>query len=182
MKNVHRLTIGATAVAMVAWLATADRPSFAQAEQRPQRPPQPQTRPHTDPQRDVPAPGMPSAGGGDAERGRYIAEHVAMCVECHSGRDRQGNIIEREKYMGAPIPVRPEGASDWALAAPRNRGLPGYDDNQAMRLLTQGAIGRDGERLKPPMPRFRMNPRDAADVIAFLRSMDHPEPEASRPR
>jgi hypothetical protein len=42
----------------------------------------------------------------------------------------------------------------------------------AMRLLTQGAIGRDGAQLKLPMPRFRMNNQDAADVIAFLRSLE----------
>jgi hypothetical protein len=105
------------------------------------------------------------------EHGRYIAEHVAMCVECHSGRDRHGNIIDGERYLGAPIPSGPAWATDWALRAPRNKGLPGYDDAMAMRLLTEGSIGRDGVQLKLPMPRFRMAPQDAADVIAFLRSL-----------
>ena len=109
---------------------------------------------------------------GNVERGRYIAEHVAMCVECHSGRDEQGNILESERYMGAPVPAGPPWANDWALRAPRNKGLPGYDDAMAMRLLTQGAIGRDGAQLRLPMPRFRMNNQDAADVIAFLRSLE----------
>src|SRR5215471_19050116 len=108
---------------------------------------------------------------GNIEHGRYIAEHVAMCVECHSGRDRDGNIIDSERYLGAPIPSGPPWATDWALRAPRNKGLPGYDDAMAMRLLTEGAIGRDGTQLKPPMPPFRMTPQDAADVIAFLRSL-----------
>ena len=108
---------------------------------------------------------------GNIEHGRYIAEHVAMCVECHSGRDQHGNIIDSERYLGAPIPVGPPWATDWALRAPRNKGLLGYDDAMAMRLLTEGAIGRDGTRLKLPMPRFRMTPQDAADVIAFLRSL-----------
>lgn len=124
------------------------------------------------------APGQPvagrsAAGGGNVEHGRYIAEHVAMCVECHSPRDAQGVILEDQKYMGAPIPVRPE-LTGWAIRAPRNRGLVGYTDEQAMRLLTQGAIGREGSQLLPPMPRFRMTPQDAADVIAFLRSLEAP--------
>jgi hypothetical protein len=34
-----------------------------------------------------------------------------------------------------------------------------------------GAIGRDGKQLRPPMPRFRMTVQDAADLIAFLRSV-----------
>lgn len=109
---------------------------------------------------------------GDVEHGRYLAERVAMCVECHSGRDAQGNIVDSERYLGAPIPFAPPWPNDWAVRAPRNRGLPGYDDAGAMRLLTEGAIGRDGKPLKPPMPRFRMTPQDAADVIVFLRSLE----------
>lgn len=108
---------------------------------------------------------------GDVEHGRYLAEHVAMCVECHSRRDGQGNIIPGERYLGGAIPPGPPWAGDWAIRAPRNRGLPGYTDEQAMRLLTQGAINREGRQLQPPMPRFRMRPRDAADVIAYLRSL-----------
>jgi cytochrome c len=108
---------------------------------------------------------------GNIEHGRYLAENVAMCVECHSQRDEAGKIIDSERYQGGPVPVRPPWGSDWALRAPRNRGLPGYDDAQAMRLLTEGAIGRDGTQLRPPMPRFHMSRQDAADVIAFMRSM-----------
>jgi len=108
---------------------------------------------------------------GNVEHGRYIAEHVAMCIECHSGRDANGNILQAELFEGGPIPFAPPWPNDWANRAPRNRGLPGYSDEQALRLLTEGAIGRDGTQLKPPMPRFRMTTQDAADVIAFLRSL-----------
>lgn len=108
---------------------------------------------------------------GDPAHGRYLAEHVAMCVECHSERDHAGEIIPDRKYMGGPLPTGPAWATVWAVRAPRNRGLPGYDDAAALRLLTQGAIARDGRQLNPPMPRFRMAPEDARDVIAFLRSL-----------
>jgi mono/diheme cytochrome c family protein len=107
---------------------------------------------------------------GNAEHGRYLVEHVAMCIECHSGRDSRGVILESERYLGAPIPFAPPWPNDWAMRAPRNRGLPGYSDELAFRLLTQGAIGRNGEHLRPPMPRFRMSAQDAADVIAYMRS------------
>jgi mono/diheme cytochrome c family protein len=106
----------------------------------------------------------------NAEHGAYIVEHVAMCIECHSPRDSDGRILAGKEFTGAPIPV-PVPPSDWATRAPRNRGLLGYDDEQAMRLLTQGAIGRNGEQLQLPMPRFRMTHEDAADVIAFMRSL-----------
>ena len=118
--------------------------------------------------RDQPATALPP---GNVAHGRYLAEHVAMCIECHSGRDAQGNILEDELFLGGPIPFAPPWPNDWATRAPRNRGLPGYTDEQALRLLTEGAIGRDGKQLRPPMPRFRMTPQDASDVIAFLRSL-----------
>lgn len=94
-----------------------------------------------------------------------------MCVQCHSGRDHEGNILDRERYLGAPIPFSPPWVNDWATRAPRNKGLPAYTDALALRLLTEGSIGRDGVQLKPPMPRFRMTVQDAADVVAFLRSL-----------
>ena len=108
---------------------------------------------------------------GNIAHGRYLAEQVAMCVQCHSGRDAQGNIIDAELFLGGPIPFAPPWPNDWANRAPRNKGLPGYTDEQALRLLTEGAIGRDGKQLRPPMPRFHMTTQDAADVIAFLRSL-----------
>jgi hypothetical protein len=110
-------------------------------------------------------------GKGNVERGRYLVERVAMCVECHSERDHEGTIIPSRKFMGGQIPTGPAWAREWANLAPRNAGLPGYDDAAALRLLTQGAIARDGRQLQPPMPRFRMTPDDAADVIAFMRSL-----------
>jgi len=115
------------------------------------------------------APAASEVRAGSAEHGAYLVEHVAMCIECHSPRDGQGRIIAGQEFTGAAIPLDPP--AGWAFRAPRNRGLLGYDDEQAMRLLTEGAIGRNGEQLKPPMPRFRMTPQDAADVIAFMRSL-----------
>ena len=135
------------------------------------------TPPRTAPGKSAaPAKGAPAETGkampaGNVEHGKYLAEHVAMCIECHSGRDAQGNIIESQLFLGGAIPFAPPWPNDWANRAPRNRGLPGYTDEEAMRLLTQGAIGRDGRQLRAPMPRFRMTPQDAADVIAFLRSL-----------
>jgi hypothetical protein len=112
--------------------------------------------------------GTPS---GNVERGRYIVERVAMCYECHSTRDLEGNIVAGTRFKGGPMPMRPPWRSDWPLQIPRIAGLPGYTDEDAIRLLTRGAIKRDGTQLRYPMPRFRMTPQDAADVIAYLRTL-----------
>ena len=112
-----------------------------------------------------------SRATGNLEHGRYLVEQVVMCYECHSSRDPQGTIIPGTKFKGGPMPVRPTWSGDWPIQIPRIAGLPGYDDDAAMRLLTQGAIRWDGKQLRPPMPKFRMSPQDAADVIAYLRSL-----------
>jgi len=124
-----------------------------------------------------PGPGAasPGAGGratpGNVERGRYLVERVANCGECHSTRDSEGNIVQGTKFMGGPMVVVPSWSIDWPNRFPRIAGLPGYTDEQAIRLLTQGAIKRDGTQLRAPMPRFRMTTEDAAAVIAYLRSL-----------
>lgn len=110
---------------------------------------------------------------GSADRGRYLVESVAMCGECHSTRDQAGNIVAGTKYKGGPMPARVPWAADgelWPVMAPSIAGLPAYTDIQAMRLLMQGAMRRDGSQARAPMPRFRMTAQDAADVIAFLRT------------
>jgi hypothetical protein len=112
-----------------------------------------------------------SVTSGNVEHGRYIVERVAMCFECHSPRDEKGNLLQGQEFMGGAIPFQPPWTNDWAIRAPRIRGLPGYTEELGVRLLTQGAIDRQGIQLRLPMPRFRMTPQDASDVVAFLKSM-----------
>jgi len=116
------------------------------------------------------APASPKVSG-NLEHGRYLVENVVMCYECHSTRDPQGNIVPGTRFKGGPMPMRPSWNSDWPIQIPRIAGLPGYTDDAAMRLLTQGAIRWDGKQLRYPMPRFHMSPQDAADVIAYLRTL-----------
>ncbi len=117
----------------------------------------------------APAP-APAELRGDAARGRYLVERVAMCGECHSTRDQAGVIIPETRLHGGPLQVQVPWPADWPLIAPRIAGLPGYSDAEALRLLTEGAMKRIGGRARAPMPRFRMTTEDAADVIAFLRT------------
>ncbi len=118
-------------------------------------------------QQPAPSTGAPA---GNLEHGRYLVERVVMCYECNSTRDGQGNIVAGTRFNGGPMPMRPPWGGDWPQQIPRIAGFAGYTDAEAVRLLTQGAIKRDGTQLRYPMPRFRMTPQDAADVIAYLRT------------
>ena len=104
-------------------------------------------------------------------RGEYLANRVAMCVQCHSPRDASGALRMSEKFRGGAIPFKsPWPDSEWAYHAPSLAGLPGFTDEQIVALLSSGrATGRATPR--SPMPAFRMSQDDAAAIAAYLRSL-----------
>ena len=107
-----------------------------------------------------------------ASRGKYIVENVAMCVQCHTPRDKNGKLLQDRYLDGAPVPVKAPEYFDvnWALKAPAIAGLPGYTKEEGVRLLTQG-ITRDGKTPNPPMPPFRFSAEDAEAVVDYLKSL-----------
>lgn len=106
------------------------------------------------------------------EHGRYLANDVAMCVMCHSPRDRSGNLLAGRQFRGAPMPVRsPFQGQEWAFTAPSIAGLPGgWSEADLVRLLTTGRRP-DGTEPLSPMPPFRMKESDAKAVAAYLRQL-----------
>jgi mono/diheme cytochrome c family protein len=114
----------------------------------------------------------PDPAAGPVEHGRYIVERVSMCFECHTPRDENGEVQLSDWLLGAPIPVSPPpfDQANWAIKAPRIAGMPGYTEEQGIRLLTEG-IDRTGKHLRPPMPPFRFSEADARAVVAYLKSL-----------
>jgi mono/diheme cytochrome c family protein len=105
------------------------------------------------------------------ERGKYIADNVAVCSQCHTPRDGQGNLDRSRWLEGAPLwldSARP--TQDWPLQAPRLAGNPPGTDAEMITLLTTG-MWRDGKQLRPPMPQFRLSESDAQAVVAYLKSL-----------
>jgi|SRR5579862_2471855 len=73
---------------------------------------------------------------GDA-RARYLVEHVAICVDCHTPRNRLG-VPERARYLagtrnapgGDPVPnITPDGT-----------GIAGWDNDDIYNVLTFGRL------------------------------------------
>lgn len=114
--------------------------------------------------------GEGSADGSAVERGRYLVHDVAMCVQCHTPRDREGNLIEERMLQGAPIPVASPFPEPWAYSSPQIAGLPGFQPEEVAVLLRTGKRP-NGEQPLPPMPSFRMSEEDARAVVAYLKSL-----------
>lgn len=108
---------------------------------------------------------------GDATRGKYIVESVAMCGQCHTPRDSQGNADRSRWLQGGSLPFMPAQPNpDWPVSAPRIGGNPPASDADMVKLLTTG-IWTNGNRLRYPMPQFRMDKGDAEAVVAYLKSV-----------
>jgi mono/diheme cytochrome c family protein len=127
-----------------------------------------QSRPASPPQ--TQAPPAPQGNAALVAQGEYLANRVAMCVQCHSPRDEHGNVLMSERFHGAALPVTsPYANRPFALRAPNIAGLPGFTDDQIIMLLTEGHAG-DRNPPQPPMPPFRMSRADAQAIVAYLRT------------
>ena len=113
----------------------------------------------------------PSTDKSQIERGRYLVEDVAMCGECHTPRDAQGELNRNAWLQGAPIWIMPvRRIPNWAESAPPLAGFPSFTEEEGERVLEQG-IGPEGETLRPPMHIYHMAPADAKAIIAYLKSL-----------
>ncbi|WP_353719153.1 c-type cytochrome [Dyadobacter sp. 676] len=126
------------------------------------------------------------------ERGRYLANHVTVCMDCHSSRDwsrfagpmmttGQGAGGERfDQQMGFPGTFYAPNITPYALA--------GWTDGELFRAITTG-VSKNGKALFPVMGyhRFgRMDQEDIFSIIAYIRTLppvekDVPESRADFP-
>ncbi len=111
------------------------------------------------------------------ERGRYLANHVSVCMDCHSTRDWS-------LYAGPPIPgTQGKGGDRFGpeMGFPgvfysRNitpAGIGQWTDGEIFRAITSG-VNRDGKALFPVMPHPAYGHVDAEDVksiIAYVRTL-----------
>jgi hypothetical protein len=113
----------------------------------------------------------PPAASAQVERGRYLVEQVAMCGECHTPRDAQGELDRSRWLQGGPTwfaPIHP--TADWAYATPPLAGLPSFSDADMAMVLEKG-WQPNGRPIRPPMHIYHMTHADAQAIVAYLRSL-----------
>lgn len=114
------------------------------------------------------------------ERGEYLVNHVAGCVDCHSKRDFT-------KFSGPPAPGTEGGGGllfDEKLGMPgkiygRNitpdneTGIGTWTDDEIIKAMTQG-ISKNGDTLFPLMPYVNYNhmaKEDLLSIVAYIRTL-----------
>lgn len=110
------------------------------------------------------------APAGNVSRGKYLVNNVGMCGDCHTPMDKKGNFIKSKFLQGAPLTFKPTvPMPSWMPVAPGIAGLP-WSNEEAITFFTTGKRP-DGTMAAIPMPAFRFNKTDAADITAYLKTL-----------
>jgi hypothetical protein len=117
------------------------------------------------------------------ERGKYLANHVNACMDCHSTRDWSkfsGPLTEGTLGRGGEKFDRSVGMP--GVYYSRNitpAGLGEHTDGELFRVITTG-VAKDGRAMFPLMPYpyyGRMDREDIYSIIAYIRSIQAIENE-----
>ncbi|MBK7374785.1 MAG: c-type cytochrome [Ferruginibacter sp.] len=126
-----------------------------------------------------------AAGNSDSlakviERGRYLANHVSLCMDCHSQRDF--NLFSgppKEGTEGIGGDVFDKGVGIPGVVYARNitpdtvNGIGKWTDEEIARAITRG-INKNGDTLFPVMPYpyyNTMSKDDVYSIIAYIRTL-----------
>ncbi len=104
------------------------------------------------------------------ERGRNLVDKIAQCADCHTQRLADGQLDKSRWLQGAPLGFKPLVEMPWMPAAPSIAGLPGYTEEQGIAFFMTG-VRPNGTKCLPPMPEYRLGREDAADIVAYLKSL-----------
>lgn len=112
------------------------------------------------------------------ERGRYLANSVAVCMDCHSTRDWNkfgGPIVEGtfgqggqefNQEIGLPGKFYSRNITPFALK--------NWTDGEILRAISSG-VNKDGKALFPLMPHpnyGKLDREDMYSIIAYLRTLE----------
>jgi mono/diheme cytochrome c family protein len=113
----------------------------------------------------------PAPSPSKLERGKYLVDQVGMCGDCHTPRNEKGEPIKEKYLKGTPLSFKPIApVPGWADKSPNIAGLPGWEEQDAIKFLMTGLAYNDLPG-RPPMPQYRFNKEDAAAIVAYLRSL-----------
>ena len=111
------------------------------------------------------------------ERGKYLANSFAFCIDCHSSRDAN-------KFSMPILPgTEGKGGDDYGegagfvpasnITSDKETGIGSWTDGEIFRAITSG-VNKDGKFLAPMMPYALFNKMDKEDlysIVAYIRTL-----------
>ncbi len=109
------------------------------------------------------------------ERGRYLAEEVGKCQDCHTPLDENGELDRTRWMKGAvlnlqPITPIPRWHKEAQDLTPSSKLWKTWGEAGLLKFLTEGLTPRN-QKAGPPMPTYKMKKEDAEAIIAYLKSL-----------
>ncbi len=111
------------------------------------------------------------------ERGEYLANHVSVCMDCHSMRDWSrfsGPPVEGTLGMGGDVFDQKFGfPGKYYSKNITPEGISRYTDGELFRVITTG-VSKEGEAMFPVMPYHyygQMDEEDIISIIAYIRTL-----------
>jgi hypothetical protein len=112
------------------------------------------------------------------ERGKYLANNVMGCMDCHAERDKSlytMPVITETRGLGGTLWSEDQGFPGMLYSVNiTSYHLKDWSDGELFRAITAG-VSRDGTALFPIMPYLeygRLPKEDIYDVIAYLRTLE----------
>jgi mono/diheme cytochrome c family protein len=127
----------------------------------------------------IPLPAEDYPAYDNAIRGRYLATHVAACMECHTPHEMGPDVLDPEKYFsgGEAFPIGlPADPVSKNLTSDPETGLGEWEVEDIVRVLKEG-VDINGDGICPPMPVGPMGAyggltdEDARDIAHYLKSL-----------
>ena len=110
-------------------------------------------------------------------RGEYLANHVTVCIDCHSSRDWSrfsGPPAEGTYGKGGDLFDQKFGfPGSYYAKNITPSGISRYSDGELFRVITTG-VNKEGEAMFPVMPFSfygQMDEEDIKSIIAYIRTL-----------
>lgn len=126
------------------------------------------------PAQNLTAPTTPEA----IARGKYLANHVTLCMDCHSRQTRTPEGLPTEEGLGEGVELFggdfPGKVRVPNITPDKETGIGNWTDGEIVRAMREG-VSRDGRALFPMMPwmnfALTLNDEDALAIVAYLRTL-----------
>lgn len=117
-----------------------------------------------------------SAQDDKVARGKYLAEEVARCQDCHTPHLMgSGEIVKSAWMKGATLDfVSVNSPPNWHSKTPditSTSTLWGRWSEDGMVKFLETGLNPRGNKAGPPMPAYNLSHEDALAVVAFLKSL-----------
>ena len=108
-------------------------------------------------------------------RGKYLAEDVGVCQDCHTPRLETGELDTTKSFKGATLGIGPlQPMEHWHEKSPdltsTGNLFKRWGPEGLVNFLMTGKNPR-GNPAGPPMPVYKMNHDDAMALVEYLKTL-----------